>query len=112
MLDIRFIRENKDIVARAAAKKHIDFDVNRLIAVDDRRRALMTSSEKRRAEQNAASESIAAAKTPEERSKLISEMKIVKADLEHDEENLKKTMKEWQELMLQVPNIPDMSVPE
>jgi seryl-tRNA synthetase len=38
MLDIKFIRENKDIVALGAKKKHVDFDVEELIKVDDRTR--------------------------------------------------------------------------
>ena len=112
MLDIKFIRENKDLIAAAAKKKHIDFDVEKLIAADDIRRKAMTSSEKLRAEQNAASNSIASAKTPEERTKLIADMKVVKTALEKDEETLKTIMKDWQNLMLQVPNIPDMSVPD
>ncbi len=112
MLDIKFIRENKDIVAAAATKKHITFSVDELIALDDKRRALLTGVEARRAEQNAASTKISAASSPEERTKLIDEMKLVKADLEKDEETLKEVMKEWQLRMLQVPNIPDMSVPD
>ena len=39
-------------------------------------------------------------------------MKIVKESLEKEENELKEVMKEWQNLMLRVPNIPDMSVPE
>ncbi len=112
MLDIKFIRENKDLIAIAAKKKHIDFDVEKLIATDDIRRKAMTSSEKLRAEQNAANDGIASAKTPEERTKLIADMKVVKVALEKDEETLKTVMKDWQNLMLQVPNIPDMSVPD
>ncbi len=39
-------------------------------------------------------------------------MKKVKESLEKEESELKEVMKEWQNLMLRVPNIPDMSVPE
>ncbi len=112
MLDIKFIRENKDIVAMAAQKKKIDFDVATLIAVDDKRRSLLTAVETRRAEQNAASNSIASASDTAERAKLIAAMKEVKTALETDEETLKQVMTEWQNLMLRVPNIPDMSVPD
>ena len=112
MLDIKFIRENKDLIALAAKKKHLDFDVEKLIVADDARRTILTSAEKRRAEQNAANDGIASAKTPEERAKLIGDMKVVKGALEKDEEVLKTVMKDWQSLMLQVPNIPDMSVPD
>ncbi len=37
MLDIKFIRENKDIVQAGAKKKLVDVDVDELIAVDDER---------------------------------------------------------------------------
>ena len=112
MLDIKFIRENKDIVAQAAVKKHIAFNVEELIVLDDKRRALLTSVEHKRAEQNAASNKIASAATPEERAQLIGEMKVVKTSMEADDETLKEVMKDWQALMLKVPNIPDMSVPD
>ncbi len=112
MLDIKFIRENKDLIVLAARKKRLDFAVDQLIEVDDKRKDLMSQAEKKRAEQNSASERIAGATTPEERIKLIDEMKIVKASLEKDEDALKVVMKEWQSLMLCVPNIPDVSVPD
>ncbi len=112
MLDIKFIRENRELIAAAAKKKHIDFDVERLITTDDKRRTMMTGTEKLRAEQNAANNSIASARSPEDRAKLIADMKVVKAALEKEDEGLKATMKDWQNLMLQVPNIPDMSVPD
>jgi len=58
MLYIKFIRENKDVVALGAKKKHIEFDVDALLSVDDKRRELMTAIEKKRAEQNEMSEKI------------------------------------------------------
>jgi seryl-tRNA synthetase len=112
MLDIKFIRENKELIALAAKKKNINFVVDELITIDDKRRALMIAVEKRRAEQNSASEKIMKASSSEEKQKLIDEMKVVKSDLEKDEENLKEVMKDWQNLMLRVPNIPDISVPD
>ncbi|MDE1941013.1 MAG: serine--tRNA ligase [Patescibacteria group bacterium] len=112
MLDIRFIRENKDLVSSAAAKKRIDFKIDELIALDDKRRDLMAAVEKRRAEQNAANQKIAAAGSPEDRTKLIAQMKEVKSALEKDDEALKSVMKDWQAMMLRVPNIPDVSVPD
>jgi seryl-tRNA synthetase len=112
MLDIKFIRENKDLIAAGAKKKHLKFNVNDLIDIDDKRRALMASAEKKRAEQNAASNQIMNAKDTSARAELIVSMKKVKADLEKDENELKDVMQKWQSLMLCVPNVPDMSVPE
>lgn len=46
------------------------------------------------------------------RAELIEEMKKVKDDLKVKEDELQEIMKSWRTLMLAVPNIPDMSVPE
>ncbi len=112
MLDIKFIRENKDIVAAGAKKKHVVFDVEELLKVDDERRTVLASIEKKRADQNAANDKVASAKTPEDRAKTIAEMKLLKAEVEKEDTVLKELMKKWQALMLQVPNIPDISVPD
>lgn len=112
MLDIKFIRENKDLVALGAKKKHIDFNVEELITLDDERKTLTQSVEAKRAEQNTVSEKIPTITDSAERQKLIDEMKTVKEALAIEEEKLKQVMISWQRLMLSVPNIPDMSVPE
>lgn len=112
MLDIKFIRENKELIAAGAVKKHIDFDVESLLSVDDKRRVLTTEIEKKRAEQNVVSDNFVKVSDGAEREKLISEMKTLKEILQKEEEELKTVMVDWQKLMLSVPNIPDMSVPD
>lgn len=112
MLDIKFIRDNKDLVKEGARKKHITINIDELLAVDDERRAIMTSVEAKRSAQNQYSEKITKAATPEERTALIAEMKTLKEGMQKEEETLKEVMKKWQALMVQVPNIPDMTVPE
>jgi seryl-tRNA synthetase len=112
MLDIKFIRENLDLVKMGAAKKRIKVDLDALIALDDARRAALTSFETKKAAQNTASAQIASATDEAQRTQLIADMKLLKEELQKEEEVLKEIMVKWQELMLQVPNIPDMSVPE
>ena len=111
MLDIKFIRNNQELIQEAARKKQLKFKVADLIAVDDQRRELLTKIEKRRAEQNATNEKVAKG-TPTERVKMIVSMKAVKVALQKDETELKEVMKKWQLLMVEAPNIPDISVPE
>jgi seryl-tRNA synthetase len=111
MLDIKFIRENKDLIKAGAKKKHMDFDVDKLLKVDDKRRELLQSVEEMRAKQNEASDKIASAPA-EERQKFIDDMKSVKEAMQKKEAELADVMKDWQALMLAVPNIPDISVPE
>ncbi len=112
MLDIKFIRENKDLIEAAVVKKHLKFNVSELISIDDKRKELLTSTENKKAEQNKFSEQIVKVTNPAEREPLIAAMKTVKEELAKGEEELKEVMKTWQALMLQVPNIPDMTVPE
>lgn len=111
MLDINFIREHADLVKMGAAKKHIELDLDRLLALDDERKLVRQELDLKRAEQNKASESIPNA-SGEERERLLAAMKEVKESMTVGEERYKAVMEEWQKLMLMVPNIPDMSVPE
>jgi seryl-tRNA synthetase len=111
MLDIKFIRENKDIVIAGAKKKHIDIAVDELLQIDDKRRELQFSIDTKRAEQNATSDAITKA-TPSARAELIARMQGLKETLKLEEESMQEILKRWRALMVQVPNIPDMSVPE
>lgn len=112
MLDIKFIRENADLVKLAAQKKRMDVDIDRLLSVDEERRTRMTRVEEMRAKQNEVSGQVAQAADPAARQELIASVQGLKSELQAAEEELKPIMEEWQRLMLQVPNIPDMSVPE
>ncbi len=112
MLDIKFIRENKELIAEGARKKHIKFDVEALVKADDKRKELLTKIEKMRAEQNEVSLRLPQLKDLVQKNELLSQMKILKDDMQKEEEKLKEVMKEWQGLMLAVPNIPDISVPD
>src|SRR3989338_6578320 len=112
MLDIKFIRENKDIVAAGAKKKHIDIDIDTLLSLDDKRRELQAMVDAKRAEQNLASNAIASAKSDAEKKEVIGRMQNVKETLKIEEESLQEIFKEWRALMVRVPNVPDISVPE
>ena len=111
MLDIKFILNNQELIQEAAKKKRLEFKVADLISVDDSRRELLTKIEQRRAEQNAANEKVTKS-TPDERVKTIISMKAIKEALQKDEAKLKEIMKKWQLLMVEAPNIPDISVPD
>lgn len=112
MLDIKFIRENLDIIKEAARKKHSTVDLDRLVAVDDSRKTLQQTYDTLRAQQNEASAAIADTADTAQREERIAGMKAVKEQLQEADTALKEVLKEWQALMLQVPNVPDMSVPD
>ncbi len=111
MLDIHFIRENADVIKAGAAKKRIEVDVDRLLAVDDERKLLRQELDAKRSEQIRRSSEMQYAKGFD-REKLLEAMRQLKNGMTEGEEKLKAVMTEWQKLMLMVPNIPDMSVPD
>ena len=112
MLDIKFIRENKDVVEMGAKKKKVSVDINELLKTDDKRLILLNEVENLRAKQNSVSDRITQLTDPAEKAELIKSMQIHKEDLKKKEEELKAVMEIWRDLMLRVPNVPDMSVPD
>lgn len=111
MLDIKFIRENKDIVKQAILNKRASVDIDELISLDDRRLELSKICEGLRAEQNLASKQIAVERDENKRAQMISEMKLIKDDFEKNESDLREIMESWQKIMLTIPNIPSVDTP-
>lgn len=111
MLDIKFIRENKDIIKAGAEKKRVSVDIDALITLDDKRLSILKKTEELRAEQNKMNSSIAGERDGVRRMQMIEEMRLVKEDFKKEEDELRSVMIEWQALMLQVPNIPDPTAP-
>ncbi|QQS15719.1 MAG: hypothetical protein IPK84_05160 [Candidatus Moraniibacteriota bacterium] len=70
MLDIQYIREKKDVVAKAAANKGLSLDVERLLAVDAERILLLQDTEELKSIKNDLNDLMAKA-TPKERSEII-----------------------------------------
>ncbi len=111
MLDIKFIRDNSDLIKLAAEKKRISFDIANLIKVDEERLSLLKVVEDLRTQQNTVSDRIATM-TQSERVIAIDDMQKVKDSLKKAEDKLNKAMVIWRDIMLTVPNIPDMTVPD
>ncbi|MGI9118199.1 MAG: aminoacyl--tRNA ligase-related protein, partial [Minisyncoccia bacterium] len=112
MLDIKFIRENADLIREAARKKHSSFDVQNLLDADEKRLSILKEVEEIRSKQRVVSDTIPTIADPAERENRIAEMKLLKDELQTKEETLKEYTKAWQLLMLEVPNVPDMTVPD
>lgn len=112
MLDIKFIRDNLDLVKEGARKKHITIDIDALVTLDDRRKELLSSVEQKKAEQNRVSAEVANSSDAAEKERLIAEMKQLKVAIQEEDDALRDVMQEWRSLMVRVPNVPDMSVPE
>ena len=111
MLDIKFIREHTDIVKAGALKKYSTVDIDRLLELDTQRIELQKNMDALRAQQNEAGKLIAQL-PPDQKQSAIDTMAQVKESLQAMEEQDRVIMEAWKELMYQVPNVPDLSVPE
>ena len=111
MLDVRFIRENPDIVQEAARKKHIDVDIRELLEVDAQRRDLLTQIESLKALRNKTSKEIPTLQG-DAKQEAIGRMKQVADESKTLEGPLREVEAAFEALMLQVPNIPADEVPE
>jgi len=111
MLDIKFIRENPDKIKEACQKKKVDFDVDKFLKIDERRRELMKSIEELNAIKNQANKRIQLAQSEPERKDIISQMQELDKNSDSQEKEFKAADEEFKRLMLLVPNIPDESVP-
>lgn len=111
MLDIKFIRENPEIVKDAVRKKAMKVDIDRILELDKKRRDTLQIVEKLRAEQNRASYAISGAKNEEDKKEVIGKMGAVKEELNVAEGTLDAVGEELDNLLKQVPNIPFSDAP-
>ena len=110
MLDIEFIRENPDLVKRAAAAKGFEVDLDRLIALDMQRRELMKSTNSLRERLNRLSKQIPTLSAAE-RTPAVEDVRQLKAQLAVQDSELDQVTSQYNELMLVVPNVPGDDVP-
>ncbi len=113
MLDPKLLRESPDVIRAAIAKKHLDVDVDAVVALDARWRTLLGEVESLRAQQKAVNGDMAQLPkgTPEFLAK-VAEMKELKTGVKAKEDELRDTEAAWQKAMLELPNLPHASVPE
>lgn len=108
MLDIKFIRENTDLVQKSADAKGYKINTSQLLELDDSRRDLQGQVDNLRAKRNEISSKMKGGK-PEQA--LVDEGKQIKIELAEREEYLKKAEKEIGAIMQGVPNIIFEDVP-
>lgn len=108
MLDIKFIRQNPDIVKQAAKHKNSTVDIDKLLTLDERRRHLQGELDQANGFRNALADASKGGKpTPEQ----IAEGKKYKEQAGELERELKMVAEDLDVLMLQVPNIPTEDTP-
>lgn len=108
MLDIRFIRENPEIVKNACRVKGFDDNVDEILALDTRVRELKTITQNMTAEKNKITREIPAAA---DKAPLIARSKQIGDEIAADLAELADKEAKLNDLMHRVPQIPDASAP-
>jgi len=109
VLDIKLIREDPDAVREALTRRGVQAadGLDRVVELDERRRALLPELEGLRAEQNEANARIKAAPDPAERDREITAMRAVAARAKELERELGEVELDLQAALAPLPNLPD-----
>ncbi|MGD0590923.1 MAG: serine--tRNA ligase [Bacteroidota bacterium] len=112
MLDLKFIRENRDLVHAGAEAKGITVNLDTICAADDTRKALIQEGDVLKAKRNQVSAQVGKIKKEGgDASGVIAEMESVKTRIQEIDREMRKVGKNLNALLLTVPNIPHPSVP-
>ncbi len=110
MIDIKRIKDDPAGVKAGFRAKEVDCDetVDRILELDEARRALIADTEQRKARQNKVSKQIPAMKKAgQDVAPVFAEMAELKAGLAEDAKKLDNVLAEYRTLMLSLPNLPD-----
>ncbi|MCK9275530.1 MAG: serine--tRNA ligase [Syntrophales bacterium] len=112
MLDIKYIRDNLDLVARKMTERRADIDFAGFSILDQKRRDILKEVEGLRSERNNVSKEIGRRKkTKEDAQELIDQMGSVSSRIKKLEDELKGVEAELNDLIMVIPNMPHASVP-
>lgn len=111
MLDIQFIRNNKEALTKAIQDKGLHLDMEALLAKDQERIVLLQEIEELKSLKNDINDLIQTAQTDEERAEIIAKGKEIKMKLDEREPVLATVKREYDLLMAQVPNIVSPDTP-
>lgn len=102
MLDIKFIRENLDLVEKSAKEKGYKVDIKEIIKLDDDRKSALAVVEELRKKRNEIAAKMKGGKPSEE---LVKEGKSIKDELAKEEAILSEATEKVNNLIKTVPNI-------
>jgi seryl-tRNA synthetase len=112
MLDVKFVRENIELVRQMLKSRQSDVDLEPFLALDETRRRILVDVEHKKHRRNVASEEISKLKKEKkDASSLVEEMKELGGQIKVLDEQFAEVEQKFRDLLLTIPNIPDSSVP-
>ena len=113
MLDLKFLRENVDLVKKAIQLKNESADIDGIIELDKKRREIIGKVEQLKNERNENSKQVADLKQKnQDASELITRTKQISQNIKDLDTDLLKTESELKHQLAKIPNIPHSSAPE
>ena len=115
MHDIKWIRDNPEAFDRALKRRGLAGEAQRLIALDETRRAAITAAEQAQARRNAASKDIGDAKKAKDDARanaLMAEVNELKTKMPELEQASKDADVTLQDILATIPNLPLDEVPD
>jgi len=112
MLDIKYIRENPELVKEGCRKKQVKVGIDRLLEIDKKRRELMLALEDTRAKKNQANDQIKQIHDKNEKDVVILKMRELDSNSDRIQTEFEEIDEEFKSLMSIIPNLPLASVPE
>ncbi|MGI6286123.1 serine--tRNA ligase [Neomoorella humiferrea] len=113
MLDIKFIRQEPEKVARGLARRGLEAGLERFLQLDGRRRSILVEAEALKSKRNQVSAEIARLKKKgEDAEELIVAMREVSDRIKELDAELRAVEEELEQELLRIPNIPHDTVPD
>ncbi len=112
MLDVKFVRDNIELVQQMLRNRQSDLDLQPLLQLDERRRGILFDVEEKKHRRNVASEEISRLKKEKgDASALIEEMKELGQQIKVLDLELAEVEQKFRDFLLIIPNVPSDSVP-
>jgi len=112
MLDLKFVRNNPDVIKTALQKRGASISLDTFLELDERRREMLVEVEKLKNKRNVVSEEIGRLKkTGQLAENMVLEMRQVSDAIKGLDEEIRILDQQLQQTLLVIPNIPDDSVP-
>ncbi len=112
MLDIKFVRENPDIVAAALKSRGLDLGLDEFLAREKQRRELLVEVEALKSKRNTVSQEVSRLKKAGQAADdIIAEMRTVGDRIAALDNQVKETEAALEAILMNIPNIPQESVP-
>ena len=112
MLDLKFIRDNREAVEAGLKAKRVSTSLEPLLALDERRREFTVKIDELRSQQNKANDEIAGLlRSKQDAKEKIAAMKAIASEVDKLMPSLKDIEEKIDGILMMIPNVPHASVP-